>query len=409
MEFWLSYGKTEVPVAVPDENLLAFLSPADGFPSQNLGDAINAASQYRVGEHGLFEAAKQVNRTVIAFNADSPASTALSNLLAEGLSQAGAAGVLMLEGAHDPTQPPSSPVLPENILDRPAPLERHDRKTSRVVKVGELEGGAEALVNEAFAAADIRCIVTNVSVNPLWGYSGGPSFLLSRLAAESTIRTCLGSTVKRARLPAFLSENPTYEALLLFSKMLSVDFAVHVVEGPDGKVAGVFAGDLMETFQHACGLAEKMFRPPLRARADIVISSAGGSPWDRTLFDASPGALMASAACKDHGILVLVAECADGLGGFGSARLGFRDAKGQTTHSRKGFSLERVVEYSFQRLCADHRVYLVSTLPEHNASSYGLLAARSVGSAYQRATRHGGKDASVVLISHGCLTVPLIG
>jgi len=265
------------------------------------------------------------------------------------------------------------------------------------------------LLNEAFVGAEIRCVVANVAVNSFWGYSGGPSFIVLGLASEKTIRATLRPALRSARLPAVISENPAYEALLRASRMARVDFAIHLVERSDGKLAGVFAGDFLGTFEEACSLAGKVFRPALERKADIVISSAGGAPWDQSLFDASQAAIMAASCCKDHGIMILVAECADGVGGFPSAGLAVRASRGRPTQSQRALTLEKLVEYSLQKLAAEHRVYLVSTLPEHQASRYGLLAAKSVGSALQRAIRHAGKDATVTLIPYGCHTAPLVG
>lgn len=409
LEFWLPYGRTDVPIAVPDENLLGFLSPVKDFLSQNLDQVIANASQYRIGEHNLLEAVKNTKKTVIAFNAESAASAMLVNRLASELSETGAEGVCLLESAPDPTQPRSSPVVPEKNPEGAYPLLTHDPRSSPAVKVGEIEGRGEVLINEAFAGADIRCTVTNVAVNPFWGYSGGPSFVLLGLASEKTIKTCLGPTLRSARLPTALSGNPMYEALLQASQLVRVDFAVHFVERPEGTVGGAFVGDFLGTFQQACALAGMIFRPTLQRKADIVISSAGGAPWDHTLFDASRAAMIAATACKDQGIIVLVAECADGLGRFPSTRLTVPQPRGQTARGRTGFTLERLVEQSLRRLCAEHRLYLVSTLPEHQASLYGLLAARSVGTALQRAIRHAGKDAKVALIPYGCVTAPSVG
>lgn len=398
-----------MPIAVPDENLLGFLSPVEGFPSQNLTDAIAGALEYRAHEQSLLDAAEKGKKVVIAFNAKSASSTSFSYLLAKELLGKGATSISLLEGAPDPTQPRPSRAIPEKTLDIPAQLIRHDRKTSEVVKIGEVEGGGEVLVSQAFAAADIRCVVTNVAVNAFWGYSGGPSLIVAGLTSENTIRRCLSPTLRSTRLPGVLAGNPAYEALIRVCHMVHVDVGVHIVEAPDGSVVGAFSGDPMQTFEQACSLTEKIFRPQLHRKADIVISSAGGVPWDRTLCEASLCAMTAATACKDHGVLVLVAECADGIGEFPSTGLRSRDSKGQTSHSRKGFTLQRMLEYSFEKLCGEHRVYLVSTLPEHHASLCGLLAARSVRNAFERAVRHAGKDAAVALISYGCLTAPLVG
>lgn len=409
MEFWLPYGTTEVPVAVPDENLLGFLSPVEDSASQNPEEAIAAALQYPISGQNLLKGVGQDKKTVVAFNADSPASTLIADLLAAELLRATPNSVQLLPSAPDITQPKPTRNPAEKKPEASCLLSRHDLRTSAAAKVGQLESGREVLINEAFANTDIRCVVTNVTVNAFWGYSGGPSFVIPCLASENTVKACLGPILRSARQPGVLSGNLMHEALLRASQAVRIDLAIHLVERPDGKVAGVFTGDFLGTFDQACNLAGKVFRPALERRADIVISSAGGAPWDRTLFDASSAAIIAASVCKDNGIVVLVAECPDGTGRLTSTGPIPRDSATRTLQTRRVSTLERLIEYSVHRVSSDHRTYLVSTLPEHQASLHNFLSARSVGSALQRATRHAGKDATVAVISHGCLTAPLIG
>ncbi len=409
LEFWLPYGLTEVPVAVPDENLLGFLSPLEDSTSETPESAISTALEYRIGDKTLHEAAGYTKRTVIAFNPNSGACAQYANLLAAELSRTNPGGVCLLQCATDPTQPRSGQAQSDKNLETSCQMNTHDPRTSPSVRVGQLEDSSEVLLNETFMGAEIKCVVTNVALNPFWGYSGGPSFVVPGLASEKTIKASLRSTLKSARVPGVLSGNPTYETLVRMSDMARIDFAVHLVERPDGKLAGIFAGDFLGTFDQACALAGRIFRPPLQRKADIVISSAGGALGDRTLFDASLATMISATCCKDHGIMILVAECVDGGGRFPSPGLVVRDSRAHPAQSQKAFTLERLVEYHFRRITADHRVYLVSTLPEHQASLYGLLSARSVGSALQRAIRHAGKDATVALIPYGCHTAPLVG
>ena len=404
----MPYGQTEVPVAIPDENLAGLLAPLDDSASQDLEALADAAPQRVVEDRTLLVAASRAVRTTIAFNHESAPCTLLANRLAERLFQGGAKGVTLLGRASDPTQPRSSRILPDTNLETPYLMARHDPKTSPSIKVGQLDDGTEVLLNEAFASAELKCTITDVAANPFWGYSGGPSFVVPGLASEKTIRNIVRPAMRSERLPAVLAGNPTYETLNRISQMQPVGFSVHLVERPDGRISGAFAGDLMATFEQACELSATIFRPTLERKADIVISSAGGAPWDRTLFDASPSLAMAASACKDHGILILVAECPGGLGRFPSSGSTVRDQKARLAQSRRTLSLEGLLEHSLQKTLGEHRAYLVSTLPEHQASLYGLLSAKSVGSALQRATRHVGKDATVAVMPFGSHTVASI-
>jgi nickel-dependent lactate racemase len=407
LEFWLPYGVTDVAVAIPDENLLGFLAPLEDSTSQNLDEILPAGLGYTSGGT-LLEGASRAKKTVIAFDGRSIACTSAANLLAEQLLRQGVQGVELLEGAPDPTLQRSGLGSSDNRAQALCLRNRHDARASPVVKVGQLEDGSEILLNETFANADIKCVVANVAINPFWGYSGGPNFVIPGLASEKTIKACLAPSLKTERLPGTLAGNPMHETLLRASQTTRVDFAIHLLERPDGKVAGAFAGDFTETFQHACTLAAKIFRPPLRRKADIVISSAGGVPWDRSLFEASLSLVMAESICKDQGIVILVAECSDGLGEFPSGGLTGSELKARLAHARKFFSLDMLLEFSFRKVTGERRVYLVSTLPEHQASSCQLLDAKSVRSALERAIRHAGKDATIALLPYGSHTAPML-
>jgi nickel-dependent lactate racemase len=106
--------------------------------------------------------------------------------------------------------------------------------------------------------------------------------------------------------------------------------------------------------------------------------------------------------------VILVAECSDGLGGFPSGGLIGSESKARLAHARRFFSVDMLLEHSFRKVSDEHRSYLVSTLPEHQASSCDLLSARSVRSALERAIRHAGKDATVALVPYGSHTAPLL-
>ena len=400
----MPYGATDVAVAVPDENLLGFLTPLEDSTSGSPEEVLRAA----LGRQSLIEAAHQSKRIVIAFQGKSAACTSAANLLATQLSNHGLENIELLEEAWDPTRPLSS-AMPTDSSRQPLPMPtRHDVRTSQAAKVGQLDDGSEILLNETFANADARCVVSDVAVNPFWGYSGGPSAVVPGLASEKTIKTCLIPCLKAERLPGILSGNPTYEKLLRASQLARIDFAVHLVEYPDGRLAGAFAGDFMGTFEQACALAARTYRPSLHRKADIVISSAGGAPQDHSLFGASLSGLMAASICKDQGIVILVAECSGGLGSFPSGGLAGVESKARLAHARRFFSLDMLIEHSLRKVTSDHRVYLVSTLPDHQAALYGLLDAKSVKSALERAIRYAGKDAKVALVPYGSHTAPMI-
>ena len=83
------------------------------------------------------------------------------------------------------------------------------------------------------------------------------------------------------------------------------------------RVGAVSFGRGPDAFTRACREHDRCFRAPGDRRYDLVVASAGGYPKDINLIQAHKAIDNAAGFVGDGGTLVLLAECADGVGSAG--------------------------------------------------------------------------------------------
>jgi nickel-dependent lactate racemase len=75
-----------------------------------------------------------------------------------------------------------------------------------------------------------------------------------------------------------------------------------------------FAGSHEPVFESVCEATRRAFAVNLEKRADLVIASCGGHPWDINLLQLHKGLRNAALTARDGGAVVLVAEGGQGVG-----------------------------------------------------------------------------------------------
>jgi nickel-dependent lactate racemase len=97
-------------------------------------------------------------------------------------------------------------------------------------------------------------------------------------------------------------------------RMLPAPFVLTTVVAPRGPVLQAFAGAHDDVFKSACGAAERAFGIKIDRKADLVIASCGGHPWDINLLQMHKSLRHAAAVVRDGGVLVLAGQAPEGIG-----------------------------------------------------------------------------------------------
>ena len=198
----------------------------------------------------------------------------------------------------------------------------HDcRDPESNVQIGILPSGAPCVIDKL--AAETELLIAEGFIEPHFfaGFSGGRKSVLPGVCDKVTV---LGNHCSRfiddphART-GILDGNPLHTDMLAAAEMAGLKYIVNVIIDEDKKTVAAFAGNYVTAHRTGCDFLLDYCRVA-PAPADIVITSNGGSPLDRDLYQCVKGMTAAEASCVEGGTIIMCADCCDGHGGEGFYR-----------------------------------------------------------------------------------------
>jgi nickel-dependent lactate racemase len=205
--------------------------------------------------------------------------------------------------------------------------------------------------------------------------------------------------------------NPVHDfvraATALAPPHLSVDVAINRTRG----VTAVFAGPLTVAHDAACAHVAAQAVRTVPAPYDLVVSTNGGHPLDRNLYQAVKGMAAADRIVRDGGVIVMAAACADGVpdGGAFSRLLATARSPSDLTGASEGPELDRWQAQVLGRVLERSEVQLYSEgLGDDIIRSALLVPVRDLGTAVRAARARLGGAARVAVLPEGPLTVATV-
>ncbi|MEM2123211.1 MAG: nickel-dependent lactate racemase [Candidatus Bathyarchaeia archaeon] len=284
----------------------------------------------------------------------------------------------------------------------------HDFKDKeKLAYMGVTPLGTPIWVNREFYQADFKIGLGAIIPHP-FGWGGGGKIVepgicgletiykVHRLAASFSIHGLIGD-----------SENPVRREIDEVALQAGLDLIVNVVMGADGKILGLYAGDVVKAHREGVKLAEKIYRPGAPARTDIVIVGSPSLAVNIDYWQAVKGALAASCLVKEGGTIIMATPCYEGIPIESHpeiSRIGALpydqalreiDKGGYMDPSLPGFIAihGQVRDKSEVMIFSDH-------LSERDCELLGLKKVGSVEEAIGDAFKKHGKDATIGILRH---------
>ena len=217
-----------------------------------------------------------------------------------------------------------------------------------------------------------RCI----STSGLWRRK----LIAPGLAAQETIKVLHSPRFMREpkATEGSIAGNPLHAELLEIARMARHDFVLDVTLTQERGISGVFAGDPVKA--HAAGVAfvESSCLERLEEPVDAVITSAAGYPLDLTFYQTVKGVTAAQHIVKPGGRILIVAECAEGVGSEEFARklAGMTDFKSFLEEIRA--AAVEVDQWQLEKLALTGEKYeLFFFTPGVSKGQLGFLAERA--------------------------------
>ncbi len=255
---------------------------------------------------------------VIVNDAKRPTPTArVLDLIRPDLERAGDVTFLIATGTHPPPTPEQRAAILGDAAAMPgARAVVHDsRKSEDMTFVGRTRRGTDVRLNRLVMEASHIVVVGSVEPHYFAGFTGGRKAFLPGVAAyESVVQNHSHALDPASHLMA-LDGNPVHEDMLEALGLMGdrPAFGIMTVVDHAHRVRAASAGDIRGSFDAAVVSARAMFSVDVPGKCDIVVAVAE-SPVDSDLYQAHKAIESGRLALAAGGILILVAECGEGLG-----------------------------------------------------------------------------------------------
>ncbi len=247
--------------------------------------------------------------------------TLLVQRLIAGGTAPGNIRIIFATGIHRKvTQQEKNELLTPFIAQRIRLLDHDAFDAAKVISFGKVDGIAVEL-SRALLDTDKVILVGGVTFHYFAGFTGGRKLICPGLASAETIRAthalafdCVTHSRREGVGTAMLAGNAVHRAFVEAASLAEPAFGVNAIVDGAGYVTGVFCGDWYLSHEAACKAYERSRTVEISEKRPLVIASCGGYPYDVNLIQAHKALDAASHACVDGGQIILLAECADGLG-----------------------------------------------------------------------------------------------
>ncbi len=416
VDVWLPYGKTEVCARIPTRNYSGSIEPKKEPGVANPRDEIERALRDPLGTKQLKEIAKSGDRVaVVVDDATRTPSRIMILPILEELRRAGVkerdVKIIFACGAHRAVEPEEMrKLVGESTIDKVNVLS-HDCRSEEQVYLGKTRFGTKVYVNKSFTEADVRILTGDIGLHYCAGYGGGRKSLLPGITSLETLQSNHAMLLHPKARMGVLDGNPVHEDMMDGAKLAGAEFSLNIVTNAGRELVRAFAGDSEQVFYEGVKLVDEMYKVPIEGKADIVVVSPGGHPFDINLYQACKGIIGALEAVKRGGVIVLVAECPEGHGNdvFYDWMTKFEDLKQMEREIKRRFVIGGHKAYHLTKALQKAKIILVSVIPDYQALNvFRLKTMRATNDAMHQAFDIAGKNAKVLAMPHGNITLPVV-
>ncbi|MHB0878752.1 MAG: nickel-dependent lactate racemase family protein [Anaerolineae bacterium] len=314
----LAYGKTGLDLDLPGQVTILERKPEAGVADEAM--AIRAALRAPIGSAPLRDLVRPSDSVAIVFSditRPMPSDRVLPVLLAE-LDHVPDANITLINalGTHRAnTAEELRRMLGPGIVDRYRVVQHDAWDEAGLATVGVSERGYPLKVSCRFLDADVRILTGFVEPHFFAGFSGGPKAVLPGVAGIETIMR--NHDFEMAADPGTtwleVDTNRMYREVERTALLAKPTFLLNVTLNPQGRISGVFAGDMLAAHRQAREAVRASAMLPVREPFDVVVTSNGGYPLDLNLYQAIKGVSAAARVVRKGGAIIMAAQCWDGL------------------------------------------------------------------------------------------------
>lgn len=416
MKVTVGYGKeTKIDLEIADEQLIGVFNP-NSVAKIDYNQAIDEALAQPLGRSTFDDFIDTKERIVFIVN-DGTRPTPTRKVLARIYPKIKDKDVFFIvaTGCHRaPSEEEWHFILGKDIYEDLRDKDRlwsHESRKDEMVYLGQSTNGTQMYLNKIVATAKKVCAIGSVEPHYFAGYTGGRKAFLPGVAAFETIQQNHLLALHPNAQALCLKGNPVHEDMMdAMGVLKDIDiFAIMTVLDSDHDICTVTAGDLSDSFYAAIDKADEVFCVNIPSKADIVISVAP-YPMDIDLYQSQKALDNGKLALNKEGILIMVASCRTGIGEEGFFKLMSSANCAQAVLDK--IKCEYKLGYHKAAKMAEINLWAqswaVSDLSDEQMKAVHLKPYHDLVKALEDAIVEKGKDATIIVLPFGSITVPKI-
>jgi lactate racemase len=335
MQINLAYGKTRLPIELPDERTTV-IEPkyVHGIARENEFEVLTNALRQPMASEPLRERVNENDHVAIVIcdiTRAIPTARILPPLLRE-LHEVGVSNenvvILNATGTHRVnTDDELRAMVGDEIFARYRVENHNCHDNGAHTFVGTTRGGRSVRVDSRLLNASVRILTGFIEPHFFAGFSGGPKMVVPGLASLDTVMQMHDAQLigeMNARW-GITRGNPLWEELrdaaeLAMRARHAVNFNYNITLNRDLDITGIFCGDLDASHDAGCTFAREVAMQRVAEPFDIVVTTNSGYPLDLNLYQTVKGMSAAAQVVKQDGEIVVASECREGFPAHGKYR-----------------------------------------------------------------------------------------
>lgn len=183
-----------------------------------------------------------------------------------------------------------------------------------LIFLGTLSSNTPLFLNRALVESDLVILEGTVEPHFFAGFTGGSKIVLPGAAATETIlRNHSWQNIDDARSRSGFVNNPIRRDADEALRFLKKTFALNVILNENKRIVFATSGEPIDSFNVATEQVSAQMKVEIKNRPDVVITTNGGYPLDRNVYQCVKGISVPEEILKPNTRIVMVSECADGI------------------------------------------------------------------------------------------------
>jgi len=413
MQLEIPYGQEKVLVDIPDRNVAGVIYPNEVHVTderETLVRAIEKPIRSRPFDEFLQDA-KDILFIVNDGTRPTPTAKVL-DIIYDKIAERDIRFIVATGIHRAPTEDELRFIFGRHLDELRDRIHVHDsKKQDDMVHIGTSKNGTEMWVNRMGVKAAKLVPIGSVEPHYFGGYTGGRKSFLPGIAAWKTVEQNHKFALKPQATALVLEGNPVHEDMIDALKTIEDKeiFSIQTVLDRERRIYGATAGHIHDSFFAAIEMAQEVFCVKVPAKADIVVSVAP-YPMDVDLYQSQKALDNGKLALKPGGILILVSKCRTGIGerSFFELLSSSRNPADALERIDKGYKLGYHKAAKMAEVSTWADVWGMTDLEDRDLESIFIKPFHNVQDAVHEAVKVKGKDAQVLFLMEGSITIPMV-